>query len=200
VTSLVAGRIVSASTYNSPRNGTGSCAGLRAFRTAPASSRSRLRRHPEALRRQLEFGTPRELWVGSRSATPRARVATRLSAMHVWSRSTTLLRHPRCVQESPQTAHAWQSQTDSDRDMDSVREQVIKRHRTTRVTSTHPDTEVHRKDSSGHLPPRARIRHHHEALPRREGKKGKDKGGLERTRTKHGLRRLYSRRAMRSTS
>ena len=198
--SLVVGRIVSASAYNRPQNGTGSCAGLRAFRTALASSRSRLRKHTEALRRQLEFGTPRELWVGSRSAMPRARVATRWGAMHVWSRSTTLLRHSRCVPESPQTAHTWQSQTDSDRDMDSVREQLIKRYRTTRVTSTHPDTEVHRKDSTGHLPPRARIRHHHKALPRREGKKGKDKGTLEKMRAKHGLRRLYSWKAIRSTS
>jgi hypothetical protein len=40
----------------------------------------------------------------------------------------------------------------------------------------------------------------HEALPRREGKKGKDKGTLERTKAKHGLRRLYSRKAIRGTS
>ena len=106
----------------------------------------------------------------------------------------------RCVAEPLHTAHAWQSQMESYRDTDSAREQLTIWRQTTRVKRTHPDTRVHRKDSSGHLPPRARIRHHHEALPRREGKEGKDKGTLERMRAKHGLRRLYSRKAIRSTS
>ena len=105
----------------------------------------------------------------------------------------------RCVAEPLHTAHAWQSQMDSYQDTDSAREQLTIWRQTTRVTRTHPDTRVHRKDPSGHLP-RARIRHHHEALPRREGKKGKDKGTLERTKAKHGLRRLYSRKAIRTTS
>jgi hypothetical protein len=132
--------------------------------------------------------------VGSRSATPRTRVATRWVAMHVWPRFTTLLRNLRCVAETPHTAHALQSQTASHRDMDSVKEHLIKWHRTTRVTRTHPDTKVHRKGSSRHQPFQARIRHPYKALPRRERKKGKDEGTLERTGTKHGLRRLYSRK------
>jgi hypothetical protein len=97
--------------------------------------------HMRGERTDLEFGTPGEHVKRQSQRNPtRARVATRLSAMHVWSRSITLLRYSRCVQESPQTAHAWQSQTDSDRDMDFVREQVIKGYRTTRVKRTHPDT------------------------------------------------------------
>jgi hypothetical protein len=79
---------------------------------------------------------------------------------------------------------------DNYRDTDSAREQL---------TRTHPDTKGHQKDSSGRLPSRARIRRPHEALPGREGKKGKDKGTLERMRAKHGLRRLYSRKAIRNT-
>jgi len=84
--------------------------------------------------------------------------------------------------------------------MDSVREQLTIWHQTARVTRTQPDTIVYRKDTSGHLPSHAHIRYPHEALPRREGKKGKDEGTLESTRAKHSLRRLYLRKAIRSTS
>jgi hypothetical protein len=56
--------------------------------------------------------------------------------------------------------------------MDSVREQLIKWHQTTRVTRTHPDTRVHRKDPSGHLPSRAHSRHPQGTLPKKRTKKG----------------------------
>ena len=42
----------------------------------------------------------------------------------------------------------------------------------------------------GRLPPRARICHPQDALPKWERKNGQKEGTLERTRTKHGLRKL----------
>jgi hypothetical protein len=74
----------------------------------------------------------------------------------------------RCVAEPLHTAHAWQSQMDSYQDTDSAREQLTIWRQTTRVTRTHPDTRVHRKDPSGHLPSRAHIRQPQGALPKRE--------------------------------
>ena len=78
----------------------------------------------------------------------------------------------RCAARSLRTAHKWQSQMNSHRDMDYVREQLIKWRQTARATRTHPDIRVHLRDPNGHLPSRTRIRHLQEALLERERKKG----------------------------
>jgi hypothetical protein len=173
----------------------------------PSYSWSRSPKRPKALRREhggvegfriLGPSRARGTLVAAQSHTPGLRRAgVRCMSGRALQHFCDILR---CVTEPLHTAHAWQSQMDSYRDTDSARGQLTIWRQTTRVKRTHPDTKVHRKDSSGHLPPRARIRLHHEALLRREGKKGKDKDGLERMRAKHGLWRLYPRKAIRSTS
>jgi len=56
------------------------------------------------------------------------------------------------------------------------------------------------KTPKNHLPSYAHSRHHQEALQKRRRKIGQDEGGLKRTRTKHGSRKLDLRKAIRSTS